>query len=210
MNELTDEREPSLPEMLAIAERYGDDAARRLEPDERVLYGAWGSAWLLGFLALWLTAGEDPRVDAARPAGWLFAGLMVAAVVVTIVHVSRRVSGLHGPSVEMGRRYSAAWSVAFVTYGLVLAGLERAGATGEVADLVPPLLACFIVAMLYMAGGAVFGDRLQFRIGVWISLCVGAGAVAGAPAHFLVLGLGGGGGLLAGGLVAHRRVVLRG
>jgi hypothetical protein len=191
--------------MLAIADGQPADAARRVEPDERFIYGVWGAAWLIGFVAQWLTAGDDPRVDAAAASDALFTTLIVVAIVVNIVHIARRVRGLHGPTAVMGQRYSITWGLAFATYGAVLVGLGNAGASDEMGDLVAPLLACFIVALLYMAGGAAWNDRLQFVVGAWIAGCVAVGSLLGSPWHLLVLGVAGGGGLLAAAAMTHRR-----
>ncbi len=207
MNELATDREPTLSEMLDIAQQDGPRLARATVPDDRVIYAVWGMAWLVGFVALWLTRGDDPRVDAAAAADVAFPMLIVAAIVVNAVHIARRVRGVRGASATMGQRYMAVWFVGFATYGLLLAGLDRAGADGDLLDLVSPLLACFIVALLYVAGAAVWDDGLQFWVGVWIAACVGAAALVGAPDHHLVLGIGGGGALLAGAVLAHRRAV---
>lgn len=194
--------------MLSIADDQPADAARRLEPDDRFIYGVWGMAWLIGFIAQWLTAGDNPRVDAATASGALFTTLIIVAIGVNIAHVARRVRGMHGPTAVMGQRYSMTWGLAFVTYGAVLVGLGNAGASDDVLDLVAPLLACFIVALLYMAGGALWNDRLPFVAGAWIAGCVAVGSLFGSPWHLLVLGVGGGGGLLVAAAVAHRRLAV--
>ena len=54
-----------------------------------------------------------------------------------------------------------------------------------------------VAGVLYLAGGALFADRVQYGLGAWM-LAVGAGSVqAGWPANFAVLALAGGGGFLA-------------
>ena len=192
-------------EMLALAEHEQSQAARQLTPDDRLLYGVWGGVWSVGFLGLWLTAGDDPRIDARTAAGWLFAILMVAALAATVWHTVRRVAGVRGTSQTVGRRYGMAWGVGFVTYPMFLQNLVDAGGTEQTTEVFAALMPCFIVGMLYMAGGAAWNDALQFRLGVWITLTTGVAAVVGRPDHLLVMALGGGGGLLVGAAFATRR-----
>jgi len=51
--------------------------------------------------------------------------------------------------------------------------------------------------VLYLAGGAIWRDRFQYGMGVWIILAAAASPFVGVPANYLVLAFGGGGGLLA-------------
>jgi hypothetical protein len=192
-------------EMLALAEHEQSRAARRLTPDDRLLYGVWGGVWSVGFLGLWLTAGDDPPIDARTAAGWLFAVLMIAALATTVWHTVRRVAGVHGTSQTVGRRYGTAWGVAFVTYPMLLQTLFDADVSDQTIELLAALFPCFIVGMLYMAGGAAWNDALQFRLGAWITLTTGVAALVGRPDHLLVMALGGGGGLLVGAAFATHR-----
>src|SRR3712207_9091265 len=67
----------------------------------RLLWGAWGTAWVLGFGALYSSAGETPLLGwPGSTAGVTFAVLLMAAAVVTAVHVARRTAGVHGRSEE--------------------------------------------------------------------------------------------------------------
>ncbi len=192
-------------EMLRLAETERSRAAARITPDDRLIYGIWAVAWGVGFLALWLVTGDRPRLDQGPAAGVLFAVLIGAGVVATLVHVGRRVAGVHGPSEVLGRRHGTAWFVAFAGYGALMAGLGRAGITDEQAELLGPLLACLLVALLYLAGGAAWDDALQFRLGVWIAACVAVAALIGSPGHLLVMAVGGGGGYLVAAVLAGRR-----
>ena len=42
-------------EMLRMIRQQQEAARDATEPDGRVLFGAWGLAWLIGYLALWST-----------------------------------------------------------------------------------------------------------------------------------------------------------
>ena len=196
----------AVTEMLGVAEREHAAASRRFVPNDRFLYAVWGIAWTIGFLGLWLSSGSNPRVDAAVAAGWLYGSLMVIAGVVTAVHIARRVSGVRGHSQILGQQFAATWFVAFASYGMVLGGLGRAAVAENVTRLLAPVLACFIVGLVYMSGGALWNDRRQFLLGVWICLVSGTAALVGNPGHLLVLAIGGGGGFLVAAAIAGTRV----
>src|SRR5687768_11411532 len=45
-------------EMLRMIRQQQEAARDATEPDGRVLFGAWGLAWLIGYLAMWSTARD--------------------------------------------------------------------------------------------------------------------------------------------------------
>jgi hypothetical protein len=53
-----------------------------------------------------------------------------------------------------------------------------------------------VVGILYLVGGALWQDRVQYGLGAWILAASAAGALAGSPAVYLVMSLAGGGGFL--------------
>ncbi|GAA2720927.1 hypothetical protein [Cellulomonas aerilata] len=172
--------------------------AAETDVDGRLLFGVWGAAWLLGFGALWAVAGDRPALGwSPAAAGVLFAGLLVAAMVVTSVHVARRTSGVHGTSSLQGAMYGWAWFLGFVAVFALASGLTRAGAGAGVVQvamtLVPPLL----VGVLYMAGAAIWRDRAQFALGAWILVVTIVASFVGTPGMLAVMSLAGGGGMLA-------------
>lgn len=194
---MNDSFDDSPAAMLAMVNQTQATIRRHTEPSPVMLYGVWGGAWFVGFFALWLTGGDQPRIDAPVAGGVLFAALLVISILITAWHIARRVAGVSGPSVTMGHRYSIAWVAAFVVFGTLLGALDGAGASDEVQRLLSPLLASLIVGLLYIGGGLAWGDVLQFRLGLWTTVVVGVAAVVGDPGHLLVLAVLGGGGFLA-------------
>jgi len=185
---------------------------RAREPDERLLFAVWGTAWLVGYLALYLTAegtlpgGRDLDDGGTMPASWAFAvfgSLIIAAVVTTVVHTVRGTVGIQGVTPRTGAMYGWSWFLGFAGMGLILGGLERAGASDTVMALASNALACLVVGVLYMAGGAFWQDTRQYAIGVWILLVAAGALYAGLPGTYLVMGCLGGGGFFAGALGAH-------
>lgn len=192
--------------------------AKDIEPDGRVLYGVWGLAWLLGYSTLYTsslrsadaaaTATGATGVSGAvgQPEPWAFAvfgTLLIAAVALTIVHVLTRVSGVRGANARAGALYGWAWTIGFVAMSMVLAGLARAGANPEVMALASNALACLVVGLLYLAGGAMWHETRLYVLGVWVLLVAGAATIAGMPGTYLVMAVAGGGGFLLMTLVEH-------
>lgn len=185
-------------QMLEMLDAERDRAIRALVPDPRLLYGVWGMAWLVGFVALWFATGDTGGPDVPTPlAATLFGACQVGAVALTIVHIARRSAGVRGHSSRIGAMYGWAWGLAFLTLFAVMSGAYEAGISKDLASTLWPVLSGLIVGTLYLAGGAIWNDMLQYRLGVVILLASAGGALAGYPAVYLVMGLGGGGGFLA-------------
>lgn len=190
-------------DLAASAALIADQRARvatALDPDGRLLFGAWGIAWLLGFGIQWASWPRDggPVLDVpdgVAPA--VFGGALMTAMVITAVHLARRSVGVRGTSARQGAMYGWAWFLGFA--GIMVLGLmtHRLGAEPDVVSLVMTVSSALLVGTLYMAGGAVWGDRTQWALGAWICVVTVVGALAGVPALHLVMALAGGGGMLA-------------
>lgn len=180
--------------------------------DARVLFGAWGLAWLLGFGLLWATALDEPLVavdvDAALA---VFAALLVAAGVVTAVHITARSRGVRGVSARQGALYGWAWFLGFAVVWALAFALRRAGAAEDIVSLVMMGTSVVLVGTLYMAGGALWDSTTQWALGAVITVVTVAALLVGLPHAYLVMCLGGGGAMLAAAAVeAVRRRRARG
>lgn len=193
-------------EALALLEAERSRTQQHLVPDVRLLYGAWGVAWLVGFLVLWSSAtGRGPLALPPAAGGAVFAGLLGAAVVVTGVHIARRTAGVRGASSTQGAMYGWAWLLGFGAMASLMASAAGAGAPPEVLGVLAPALSGLVVGLLYLAGGTMWQDRAQYSLGVWILVSSAVGALAGYPTNHLVMGLLGGGGFLVAALVVAVR-----
>ncbi|WP_182112507.1 MULTISPECIES: hypothetical protein [unclassified Actinotalea] len=173
--------------------------------DARVLFGAWGAAWLLGFGLLWLAESGIASIGVGVALAG-FVGLLVAAGGVTTWHLVARTRGIEGTSAVQGAMYGMTWFVAFAAVFALSAALQRAGADGVIVTIVMTLVPCLVVAALYMAGGALWGDRTQFALGAVIGAVTVVAAFVGHPHMLGVMAVAGGGGMLvAAGTDAVRR-----
>lgn len=168
----------------------------------RLLFGVWGMSWLIGFGIVWLA--DTGRIAwGPQPALTAFAVLTGVSLLVTGVHVARRSAGVVGVSARQGAMYGWAWVGGFLVVFTLNGSIAAAGASPDVMRVVTTVVPCLVVALMYMAGGAIWGDRVQFALGAWISVVTAAGAVAGGSTLYLVMALAGGGGFLVGAVAAH-------
>jgi hypothetical protein len=190
--------ELSPQQLLEVIRDQHENAARGLHAAPARILASWGVAWMLGFGAFYVAS---PRVR------WHFLPLWVAAVVlitlsavavaVVVTQTARRGRGVQGPSRTVGARYGWSWPLAFAAVFALNIGLSRHGLPASLAPLLWPGSSAVVAGVLYLAGGALFTDRVQYALGAWM-LAVGAGSVqVGWPANFAVLALAGGGGFLA-------------
>lgn len=187
--------ELSAAESLAMIEQQRARVGRELRINPVVLYAAWGLAWALGFSAMALTAADL----LAAPnwfAGTFFAALMVTAMVVTGVHIGRATRGVRGVASEVGAMYGWSWALGFGALTAINSSLIGRGLTEEQIAILWPASALLIVGVLYLAGGALWRDRFQFGLGVWVLLTDAVSVFAGVPGNYVVLAIAGGGGFL--------------
>lgn len=171
---------------------------KSVDVDARLLFGAWGIAWLLGFGVQWAVALDEPLLPIGPQAGQgVFGGLLLTAGLITAVHTARRSSGVVGTSARQGAMYGWAWAVTFAGVGTVGFALNRAEVGPEVTATVMTACSVIAVSALYMAGGAMWDDRTQFALGAWIGVATIVAVIIGYPHLLAVMALLGGGGMLA-------------
>lgn len=187
--------ELSAAESLAVIEQQRAQVGRELDVNPVVLYATWGFAWALGFGTLALT-GADLVPVPPWVGGIVFAALLVAAMVITGVHIARATRGIRGVSAEVGAMYGWSWALGFGALAAINSGLIRLGLTEDQIAVLWPATSLLIVGVLYLAGGALWRDRIQFGLGVWILLTDAVSVFAGVPGNAVVLAVAGGGGFL--------------
>ena len=173
--------------------------------DDRLVFGVWGIAWLVGYGAMWWSADRSATSTASGLGGLVFVGVAVTALVVTLVHIARATHGLAGTSSQVGAMYGWAWFMGFLGQGLVTAGVLRAGADAQVVAIVANGVAALVVGLLYMAGGALWREASLFAVGAWMIATAGAASLLPMPGGYLVMSVAGGGGMLAAAALTHVR-----
>ncbi len=186
--------ELSPAETLRMIRQQQEAARDATEPDGRLLFGAWGLAWGIGYLAMWFTARDTG--SPAGWAGWVLAGCIVGAMVFTIVHSVTRTAGTRGASARIGALYGWTWFLAFTAYAVMLGAMGDAGASREVLAIAANGFACLIVGLMYIAGGLLFEENRMAAAGGWMLVTAVLAAFAGMPNTYLVMAVAGGGGFL--------------
>ncbi|HEY2766530.1 MAG TPA: hypothetical protein VGJ13_21345 [Pseudonocardiaceae bacterium] len=195
MESTEDSAELSAAESLAVIELQRAQVGKELTVNPALLYGTWGVAWTVGFTACALTSGMGAP-GWSWVGGAIFFALLVAAMVITGVHIARATRGVRGLSSEVGAMYGWSWALGFAALGFINTGLINLGLTDEQISVLWPSSALLVVGVLYLAGGALWRDRFQFRLGVWVLITDTASVFAGVPGNYVVLAIAGGGGLL--------------
>lgn len=184
-------------ESLALIEREQHEVNRRLGVNVALFYGPWGVAYLLGFGAIYLSYPS--------PVGWhlptAVAGVLVsvlfsAAIAISIASGMRAGRGVRGPSRAAASMYGWSWVLGFSAVGAINFGMSRLNLPADAATLLQSGNSLLLVGVLYLAGGALFQDRFQYALGVWMLATGAASVLVGVPGNFAVLSLADGGGLL--------------
>jgi len=192
-----DEGPLSAAESLALIESQQKEVYRRLWVNVALFYGPWGAAYLLGFGSVFLTYPSAlPLRLPAGVAGVITGVLFATAVVVSVVAGSRASRGLRGPSQQAAAMYGWSWVLGFGTLMAVNLGVTKLGLSADAATLLWSGSSLLLVGVLYLAGGALWQDRFQYGLGVWMLVTGAASVLAGVPGNFAVVSLAGGGGLL--------------
>lgn len=197
MDGATPERELTPAESLALIDSQRRKVHQETDIDPRLLYGAWGTAWLVGFLLLAVSAGADP-IARIPPlvVGLAFFVLLASAMVVTIVHTARAVRGIEGDNSMAGAFYGWSWFLGFAGLAAIIVATADFVGDETVHQLLWPAGSGLITGVLYTCGSAIWREPYQFALGAWLILTTAVGALLGIPGIYWVMGLAGGGGFL--------------
>jgi hypothetical protein len=196
-----DDAEPMTPEeSLALIAKQTDEARRGFAPNPAVLLAVWGLVWLLGFGLVYLSAPPTSLVP-MWTAGLITAVAFAGAIVYSAVYGMRSTRGVRGPSRLVGAMYGWSWMIGFGGLTVVNVSLIRLGLEPGLIPLLWSGTSLLLTGLLYLAGGMLWQDKIQYGLGVWIIVSGAASVLAGAPHNFLVLSLAGGGGFLVAALV---------
>ncbi|MGH9101815.1 MAG: hypothetical protein ACRDYD_02350 [Acidimicrobiales bacterium] len=206
-----DPGEQAARQALALVDEQRRQVTARLFPDPGPILAAWGCTYLIGFGALWLSAGSHGAF-ATWGAAVLLIGLGSCSSAVGVARMARLGRGVDGPSRRSAVTFSWCWPVSLLAVLAFDVGLSRHGVPGTALSLLWPASFLLVGAVLFLCAGVMFGDRAQLGLGLWSLAVAAASTFAGQPANFAVLALAGGVGLLtaAGAHPLAMRVARRG
>ncbi len=202
----TDPVAPHRPRHAAVPVAPARPGAARRVANNRGPYLAWGAAWLVGYGALALGGGDEPLVamPGPLPALLLVAGLVTATVVTTLATV-RDQRGVTGAAKTAGTLFGAAWATGFTALFLLITALARVLDEQLVHTLLWPTGSAVVVGLLYLMGGALNRDHLQYALGTYLALLGAAAVFLDSPGHYFVLAIAGTPAYLAAAALEGRR-----
>jgi hypothetical protein len=180
---------------LAVLTDQQRTVSRRLGGHIWIITGAWGIAWLLGFLAIWLMDSGSSSIVVPTWLGWtIFATLFVAAIVVSAVLGARSGRGIRSNSAKAftGTVYGVTWAVSMVFISVFGAALLSRGMTAELADLFYPSVYALVVGILYLAAAAIWRIVEMIVAGAFFIVLASIAPFFGHPTNFLVFAVAGG------------------
>ncbi|MFC4120238.1 hypothetical protein [Nonomuraea zeae] len=182
------DRAPSPEEILRVIEEQSVATARFVYPNPALLYVPWGVAWLLGFTAFFLHYGLDGRPYAPISQMQALAVLMGAQLVagaVTSFGIVRMSRPVRGDSSARGAMYGYAWFAGMLLVAVIATRLGPLLPPAE-SGLVWAGASLMVVAILYMAGGAIWLNWPMFFVGGWVAGVDALGVLLGPGWHALL------------------------
>jgi hypothetical protein len=182
------------------------EAVRPRVPDNREPYLAWGAAWLVGYGALALAGGDDPVLALPGPLpGLLLVAGLATATVVTALATVRDQRGVTGAAKTAGTLFGAAWATGFTALFLLITALARVLDEQLVHTLLWPTGSAVVVGLLYLMGGALHRDHVQYALGTYLALLGAAAVFLDSPGHYFALAVAGTPAYLAAAALEGRR-----
>ncbi|APU14247.1 MULTISPECIES: ABC transporter permease [Actinoalloteichus] len=180
--------------------------------DSRRPYMSFAFAFVFGYGAFALSAGDDPLVNLP---GWLPFVLLAMGIVPGVAgsliggKLAQRGAT---PDVIAGEKLiGSAWGTGFIAVTLAITGLtSNVDLPSDVENSLFPIGAVFIVGMINIAEGAVRRNVLHYSLGSWLALISTAALFLTGPGPFWVLAIAGGGGYLLAARFEGRRLAALG
>jgi hypothetical protein len=162
----------------------------------------WGLSWLIGYGVL----GFSTRAAGGVTPGWAWgvgAALLVGAVAISVIVGLRGVSGYKSSAraarddSRRGAIYGWTWFLGFF-FGMGGLGsfVNRFALPDDASSILFNMVAILLVGVLYMAGGALWGDLSQLIVGVWMIVIVFVLPMLDVVTGFFIMAFLGGGAML--------------
>lgn len=169
------------------------------------VFGVWGIAWGVGFLALWSGYdGGNPWFQLPLAvAGAIFGAIFLAASIVSVIVISRLGRGVRVASGFGGTVFGISSSASFVAVYLIGVALARAGADGPLISLYLPAGFGMTTGLLFLMGAALWRSVGQVVLGAIIMVTAVVAPFFGAPTNNVVMAVLGGGSFLIAAAAMH-------
>jgi hypothetical protein len=166
----------------AIMRETRERALRRLRPDHRATFTAWGLIWLLGDGAMWLIVRGQHPYHGPSPAAYAAIVLLASLAALASMEENRAETGVGGPSAVRRR-------LLFVTSFLGYAGafalegaLAHAGAGRPVLGVFEAVAPILVTGLLYLAISSSIQDWPVAALGLGLIIVAAVSGFAGPEA----------------------------
>lgn len=196
-------------EALALIGRQQEATGKQIAREIPGILLAWGIAWTVGFGMLWLIDGAAPAFSIPLPvAAIVFGVLTVAAMVASGIIGTRAQRGIRQTRAEVftGTVYGSSATAGIVSLGVLGLALVAHGMPADLLVVLYPVGVGLIIGFLYLMGAAIWRGVPMLILGAWLIVVSLGAAFVGAPHHFLVLAVAGGGGFLVGAVALARAI----
>ena len=184
----TDGTATDVASMVALMDTQRRSTHSRLVRRYTILLLVWAAAWAIGFGSLWFgrdigTVGVIPTMVA-----WIIFGVCIGAAVAWSIVTNLRGpgDGVRGRSQLQSTLYGWSWTIGMVGAWFLVASMQRAGLSTELAALLYPGIFALMTGALYLSGGAVWRSPVQYILGIVMIVVAVVATFIGAPIHFLI------------------------
>ena len=177
---------------LAAISTTQANTRKALGPNVTVLYLVWAATYLLGYGLLHATT--HGWIAIGYPAALLIgAAILLAAIIYSAVLGIRSGTQIRGDSRFAGMAYGFSWMGGFATVAVFSIALSNLlpNAPQTTVGWIINSVAILVVALMYMAGAAIFQDRPMFVLGACFTVLNVAGLLAGPGAFMAIFAIGG-------------------
>src|SRR5215469_912563 len=115
-------------EASALMSEARERARRRLRPDHRVTFTAWGMSWLIGYGLMWLAVRGQRPYHGPAPAAFAAIVLITAVAALATLEEVRADTGVRGLSTAQRRIFSVSVLAGLAGMFALEGALVRAGA----------------------------------------------------------------------------------
>jgi hypothetical protein len=189
----------------AIIKETRDRAMRRLRPDHRVTFTAWGLTWLIGDGLMWLIVRGQHPYHGISPATYAVVVLLVAFSALATVETDRTESGVGGLSALRRRLFFVTTFLGFAGVFALEGALAHAGADRQILGVFEAAAPILVTGLLYFARSVATQDWTVTGLGLWLIIVGAASGFAGPATVWAICALAVGPAfLLAAGLELRR------
>lgn len=160
--------------------------------NHRAEYLAWGLAWLVGHGSFALSRGGQPLLSLPTllPPLLLGAGMLTAAVI-TVRSSMRAQRELTRPAKDAHSLYGIAWLTTFAVLTLLITALDQVLNDALVSTLLWPAGSAIVVGLMYITGGVLQRDIVEYGLGTYLAVLGAAVVFLGSPGHYGALAVAG-------------------